>query len=288
LGVDRVVLYLEPTLGAVTTNTARTELIVDEGRPPWLDWADEFKANMPTELREFIDSIDMSVDRKNDDEAIREKIAAVMDLFQVPKYRRSKTGEETLDDRNFTQPSTPSGDANGKGTQGKDGKKNPRPFFPGPKPNGPAAKKVSINDLPRTIFKYRENGSRAEGEMEDMAASYVETKADKTLSVNGDFRVFQAIIDRYTKQYPQAAGVRQKVQEIVEKWIKLTLCEVIIGAKGLQSEHWPAEIIDGALTEKALTIAVMPRVLLHQAMKREIYAALGKPQEGADVASDGA
>jgi hypothetical protein len=286
LGVDRVVLYLEPTLGAVTTNTARTELIVDEGKPRWLDWADQFKANMPSELREFIDSIDLNVDRKNDDEAIREKIAAVMDLFQVPKYRRSKTGEETIDDKDFTQPPAPPGNANGHGGQANGGKKNPRPFFSGPRLGGPTAKKVSVNDLPRTIFKYREDGSRAEGEMEDMAANYIEAKSDRTLFINGDFRVFQAIIDRYTRQYPHAAGVRQKVQEIVEKWIKLTLCEVIIGAKALQSEHWSAEIIEECLSERALTMAVMPRVLLNQAMKREIYAALGKPQESGPDAVD--
>jgi hypothetical protein len=280
LGVDRVVLYLEPTTGAITTNTARTRLIVDEGDPSWLDWADEFKANMPQELREFIDSIDLNVDRKNDDDAIREKIAAVMDLFQVPKYRRSKGGDESIDEKEFTSPPTPSGNGNGKGASTGGGKKTPRPFFAGPKLNGPSAKKVTVNDLPRIIFKYRENGSRADGEMEDMAANYVETKSDKTLYVNGDFRVFQAFIDRYVKQYPNAAGVRQKVQEIVEKWIKLTLCEVIIGAKALQSEHWSAEVIDQWLTEQTLTLAVMPRVLLNQAVKREIYAALGKPQDG--------
>jgi len=95
--------------------------------------------------------------------------------------------------------------------------------------------------------------------------------------------VFQGIIRRYTKQYPHAAGVRHKVLEIVEKWIKLTLCELIIGATALQSERWSAEIIDECLTERALTMAVMPRVLLNQAVKREIYAALGKPQEGAET-----
>lgn len=283
LGVDRVVLYLEPTLAAVTTNTARTQLIVEEGKPPWLDWADEFKANMPKELREFIDNIDLSTERRSDDEAIREKIAAVMDLFQVPKYRRSKTADETIEDKDYTLPPAPSGSGNGKGASSNGGKKNPKPFFSNPKLNGPTAKKVTVNDLPRIIFKYRDKGSRAEGELEDMAASYVETKADKTLYVNGDFRVFQAIIDRYTKQYPNAAGVRQKVEEIVEKWIKLTLCEVVIGAKALQSEHWSAEIIEQCLTERALTMAIMPRVLLNQAVKREIYAALGKPQEGSDV-----
>lgn len=283
LGVDRVVLYLEPTQGAVTTNTARTELIVDEGKPPWLDWADEFKARMPQEIREFIDNFDINVDRKNDDEAIREKIAAVMDLFQVPKYRRLKTGDTELDDRDFTQPPLPSGSGDGKGSNVNGGKKNPRPFFSGPKLNGPIARKVSVYDLPRIIFKYRENGSRAEGEMEDMAATYVETKADKTLHINGDFRVFQALVDRYTKQYPHAAGVRQKVQEIVEKWVKLTLCEVIIGAKALQSEMWSAQVIEQTLTDRVLTMAVMPRVLVNQAVKREIYASLGKPQDSSEA-----
>jgi len=204
----------------------------------------------------------------------------VMDLLQVPKYRRSKSGDDTTDENDASVHPTPPGDGSGKGRHSNGGKKNPRPFFSGPKPNGAAAKKVTINDLPRIIFKYRDNGSRAEGEMEDMAAKYVETRTEKTLLVNGDFRVFQAIIDRYTKQYPHAAGVRQKVQEIVEKWIKLTLCEVIIGAKALQAEHWSAELIDECLTNpRALTMAVMPRVLLNQSVKREVYAALGKPQE---------
>jgi hypothetical protein len=57
---------------------------------------------------------------------------------------------------------------------------------------------------------------------------------------------------------------------------------VIIGAKALQSEHWSAEIIDECLTERALTMAIMPRVLLNQAVKREIYAALGKPHDAAE------
>jgi hypothetical protein len=288
LGVDRVALYLEPTIAAVTTNTARTELIIEDGKPPWIDWADEFKAKMPAELREFIDNIDLTSDRKNDDEAIREKIAAVMDLFQVPKYRRARSGESTLDDKDFTSPPAPPGNRNHDQGGNGSGRKNPRPFFSGPKLNGPKARRVTVNDLPRIIFKYRDNGSRADGEMEDMAATYVETKTDKTLSINGDFRVFQAFIDRYTRQYPNAAGVRQKVQEIVEKWIKLTLCEVIIGAKALQSEHWSAEIIDRCLTDRALTMAIMPRVLVNQAVKREIYAALGKPQGGESEAYEAA
>ena len=239
----------------------------------------KFKANIPQEVREFIDSIDLGVDRKNDDDAIREKIAAVMDLFQVPKYRPLRAGGDSVENKDFTQPPPPPGNANGRGARPNGGKKNPRPFFSGPKFKGPTAKRVTVDDLPRIIFKYRDNGSRAEGEMEDMAGAYVETRTDRTLCINGDFRVFQAIVDRYAKQYPNAAGVRQKVQEVVEKWIKLTLCEVIIGAKALQSEFWSAELIGEWLSERTLTIAVMPRVLLNQAVKREIYAALGKPQE---------
>lgn len=280
LGVDRVVLYVEPTQGSITTNTSRTHLIVNDSDPPWIDWADEFKARMPERIKEFIDSIDLRSDRKSDDEAIREKIASVMDLFQVPKYQRSRCGTQSINEEGRTLPPAPGGSANGASTGSHGGgKKNPRPFFPNPKLEGPTAKRVSVNDLPRIIFKYQSDGSRAENEMEDMAASYIETRTDKTLYVNGDFRVFQAIVDRYVRQYPNAAGVRQKVQEIVEKWVKLTLCEVIIGAKALQSEHWSAQVINDCLNERALTLAVMPRVLVSQAVKREIYSALGRPQD---------
>ena len=52
-GYKFVVLYVEPTPGkgaSLTTNTARTTLLLDGEKLPWDDWAYEFRENMPKQL----------------------------------------------------------------------------------------------------------------------------------------------------------------------------------------------------------------------------------------------
>ena len=62
-GTDRVVIYLEPnstTAQPVTSNTARTQLLI-EGEPlDWSGWAAEFRAKTPDELVALQDRIGSS------------------------------------------------------------------------------------------------------------------------------------------------------------------------------------------------------------------------------------
>src|SRR6185437_2423321 len=54
-GYRFVVVYLEPTPGksqSLTTNTARTTLLLDGDKLPWDEWAYEFRENMPKRLQE--------------------------------------------------------------------------------------------------------------------------------------------------------------------------------------------------------------------------------------------
>src|SRR5206468_1732724 len=50
-GYDRVVIYVEPKADArLTTNTARTALLLGNQALPWDEWAAEFRLNIPVEL----------------------------------------------------------------------------------------------------------------------------------------------------------------------------------------------------------------------------------------------
>lgn len=55
-GCRFVVLYVEPATneGSLTTNTARTTLLLDGEPLPWDEWAYEFRDRMPKQLAEFV------------------------------------------------------------------------------------------------------------------------------------------------------------------------------------------------------------------------------------------
>ena len=52
-GHNRVVIYVEPpaTSGTLTSNTARTQLLLDGEPLPWAEWAAEFRDSMPGEIK---------------------------------------------------------------------------------------------------------------------------------------------------------------------------------------------------------------------------------------------
>src|SRR4029077_9659784 len=59
-GQSRVVIYVEPRSASghlVRTNAARTHLIINRQPLPWADWASEFRAKMPAEIRSMMEDI---------------------------------------------------------------------------------------------------------------------------------------------------------------------------------------------------------------------------------------
>ncbi|MBK9661342.1 MAG: hypothetical protein IPO68_15830 [Chitinophagaceae bacterium] len=54
-GYKFVVIYVEPTnVSQLTTNTARTTLLINNDSLPWADWANEFRENMPEEIAKLV------------------------------------------------------------------------------------------------------------------------------------------------------------------------------------------------------------------------------------------
>src|SRR5690606_25786356 len=88
MGMSQVVIYIEPTTKNICANTPRTQVLLNGSENlPWLDWAAEFQNAMPDAIRDFVDSVDVKVDTTKDTEFVRNKIAEILPLFEVPRFK---------------------------------------------------------------------------------------------------------------------------------------------------------------------------------------------------------
>lgn len=274
-GTDRVVLYVQPTAGDITTNTARTQLIVDNGQPPWIAWAHQFRDSMPEELKEFVEGFEAKR-TPVDDAGLKDRIKEVLHLFAVPRYAPSERGAVEIEEDGSLSDATPiGGRGGGRGDGGKHGSTGrPPQAARGLKPKGARGDRVNREELPRRAWKFAADETRARGEMEDKAAHY--DAESNVLSINGDFRVFVAWIDYFSKQYPSIAGVREAVKQQVMMWWEQMLLEAVLAFQDFRrSPHWTEM---HTLTDEALTMAVLPRYHFFNTFKRAIRTQLGKPE----------
>ena len=110
--------------------------------------------------------------------------------------------------------------------------------------------------------------------MEDRAAKYLPEQ--HLLLINGDFRVFTDMIQRWTTAYDQVPGVEATVQDVVREWFEQTLVEAVMGIHSLKgSPEWDFSMLKSVWGEEALTAAVMPRYHTDVAIKRSLGVKLG-------------
>ena len=90
-GYERVVLHLQPHVhaGRLECNTARTLLLLDHEPLPWARWGEEFAAAMPAEILRLQERA-ASADCVPRQEAIRDRVSAIMPLYQLSRYRPAR------------------------------------------------------------------------------------------------------------------------------------------------------------------------------------------------------
>ena len=78
----------------------------------------------------------------------------------------------------------------------------------------------------------------------------------------------------------KAAGVLNPyavIKEVVREWFEQSLVESILGVQQLVgSKEWNNQHLDDALSEEALTAAVMPRYHVNNSVRREMGTKFGK------------
>jgi Histidine kinase-, DNA gyrase B-, and HSP90-like ATPase len=285
-GPRRVVIYVEPATsnGALTTNTARTALLLDDQDLPWTDWAAEFRENLPQEIAAHMEEIAARDTEKDHSKSIRERLKAMLDLFKVSRYKPTKSGPLQIDD---PTPNAGGQFSRGDGVSGTGGTASTKSSAGGAvggiysaflKNDGQPGREARPDLYPDVVWVSVENGKRELGEIEDKAARYLEEQ--HLLKINADFRVFTDMVDHwvdaYTKEQRLVPGLRDTVRDAVHNWYEQALTETIIGLQALKgSREWPNNLLREAWSESALTAVVMQRYHPYNSIKRELGTKVG-------------
>lgn len=278
-GASRVTIYIEPDVEktTVTTDTARTKLFVNGDPLPWTDWADEFSAKMPADLRRFIES-QSSLGQENQ-QSLEERLKMVADLLKIKRYRPDEDGHHEVQSFIGGASSTSHSDSDSdekkkkKKVKAEEEKKKTndgnRDFYAANKKLH--GDRTDTTDLPVPTVLWQ---SEQECQLLDRAARYIANK--NTLIVNRDFRVIKDMVDRRTADHKSKPGAAQAAQDSVESWFSLCLAEAVLGINALfGSEEWSSKDMEVALSEEALTAIVMHRYHIVNAVKKDLGTKFG-------------
>lgn len=288
-GYRWVVVYVEPldsSTAKITTNTARTILLLNNEQLPWADWAAEFRDNMPEEIKKLVEEKAAGSAATDHTKSIRERLKDLLDLYKVSRYKPTSDGSVMMDDQRLIRsglaPGISAGSDGGgqRGQQGvgsrpghKDGELgNVYSIFE--KTDGVPGKLTKSDPFPVTRWVSIKDGTREYGAIEDRAAQYL---ADQNLLlINKDFRVFVDMIAHFVKECGDKPGVRDLVVDAVQAWFEQALVETIMGIHAMRnSKEWSTSDIEQALSEVALTAVVMQRYHVVFAVKRQLGSRLG-------------
>lgn len=290
-GYDRVVLYVEPLDiegFALSSNTSRTQLLRNGQPLPYADWAVEFRSKMPQEIRDHMDAVIAGARDASHREAIAERLQHYRRLYHLSRFRPRPEGRLSIAEPVIPRRRSPSV-TDGIRNQADSEAVNRRPrqetlgrllasMLAAEGEPGEATRPPEQH-LPEVKWISEEDGTRAPGFLEDRAAKYI--AEDNLIQANADFRVFTDMADYWCEEYELEQGSRVVV-DVVEEWFEQALVETVLGCQSLQGEReWSPADIERALSEEALTAAVMQRYHVANSIKRTLGARLGSLKEKA-------
>lgn len=276
-GKEHVVLYVEPNKRYVQ-NTARNGLVRKDGASlPWEKWQDEFRQSMPQELDAFIkEQMSLSAESSHA-ESIRERLKSIASFFKISRYRPAATGVVKVNPDETVM----SGIGDHSHQDGARGRSRTRPGnAPGDYreqllsdllDSGVLAEETSPDRFPEVRWV-----SESEG-LEDRAAQFIPSA--NLIKANRDFQGFIDVIQHFSAKYEDIEGAEQRVISIVQESFEQQLVEAVAGAMALKNRpRWKPTDFDAAISEEALTLAVMPKYHLINFIRRKLTAALGSNQ----------
>ena len=98
-GYQTVVIYVEPTptnAGDLLPNTSRTHLILKNETLPWENWASEFSAKLPPELKELVEEAGAKAADSDHSKSIRNRLKQIWDLLKISRYRKTTSGRHSV------------------------------------------------------------------------------------------------------------------------------------------------------------------------------------------------
>jgi len=288
-GYRLVVVYVEPTnISQVTTNTARTTLLMNNEALPWTEWAAEFRENMPGEIAKLVAEKAAAAANTDHQKSIKDRLRDILDLFKVSRYRPYAMGSAFIDEDRLVRGGSIGIQNKNPGQSASSSKSNAAGGTGGnvyavfEKVDGTPGKKIKPDPFPEVRWVTVSNGTRDPKDMEDRAAKYLQEQ--NLLLINADFSVFTDMIDFFRKEYKDASGILGVIVEVVRAWFEQALVETIIGVQGLMNrKDWTTSNIEAALSQEALTASVMQRYHVHLAARRELGIKVGSLKQKADT-----
>lgn len=286
-GGERVVIYVEPKndkTQLVGANTSRSQLLIENEPLHWPNYAAEFRANMPDELAAYQDSIGLKSSNTDHKRAIQERLKTIQDLLRFSRYRPKKGGAHLIDGATANTGGSPERTGaqrqDGSGVGGGRGGMKGDIYSLFASDSGQPADAVNRSVEPNVKWVTVEDGTRTEGDLEDRAARYL---ADQNLLlINGDFRAFTDMVDRWQHLYRHVASSHEVIRDVVREWFEQQLVEAVMSAHGLKANgRWSEQELAELLSESALTAAVLPRYHINLNVKRTLGQRLGRLEKAA-------
>jgi hypothetical protein len=281
-GHGQVALYLEPTASdTLTSNTSRSQLLLNGEALPWDEWAAEFRANMPEELVALIERIGSASESSDHARSIWDRLKAIKDLFHLSRYRVTRKGtlevdvdeDRPGDDVVISDPD-PDSDHEPRSKRSRGSSKADQLFSMFLKAGGEPGEEEEGEQGPKTKWVSVTNGTRTPGDIEDRAAKYL--PEEDLILINADFRVFNDMIERWVELYRGLPSAGDTIREVAREWFEQQLVEAVVGAKALKgSPEWAGTTIADLWSQEALTAVVMPRYHVDASIKRTLGSRLG-------------
>lgn len=289
-----VVIFVEPhNVKHLTTNTARTTLLLGGEPLPWDDWANEFRNKLPQEIRDLEETISAN-SISGHRESIQQRISKIINLFKLSRYRPVADCRGTHDIITETMGNrVPTGTRGERGEEKEEGdgeekrrggvvttivknKKGTLRFGVAAK-EGCNAVEVESQQFPEVRWLPPPDLDEA---LEDRAA-YYEPKSN-IIMANSLFRGFTDMIDYWKTQYKNVPGAEPKIIDVVREAFAQQMVETVLGLQSLKNrQYWTQEQIEAAWSSEALTAAVMARSQVLTFCGRMLKTALGSRAEAA-------
>lgn len=281
-GCERVVIYVQPDNGKsqeVTSNTARTHLLINNEALNWAEYATEFREQMPDELEVFQNEIGQNAQHSDHRLAIRERLKAIKELFKFGRYRPAKSGKFSVGEASDNSGGAGDEDTSkGEGKSGRSGGGGGRRgdiYALFTEEGGEPADLVDSPIEPERSWISVEDGSRSVGDLEDRAARYL--PESNQLLINADFRAFTDMVERWVSRYEASGSQANVIRDTVREWFEQQLIETILSAWALRyTGRWSMMELPELWSEAALTAAVLPRYHIDVNIKRSLGQRLGK------------
>ncbi len=282
-GPERVVLYVEPKNGPerpLSANTARTQLLLNNAPLPYGEWAHEFRANLPQEIRDYMDSVIAGTKGVDNSESIMERLKAYVKLFRLSRYRSQAGGPLRAGER------VSGGHESGERLSPTETvEREPAAHKPGSQTGDLLASMLAADGeeaialppteppIPDVVWLSASDGANIPDLLDDRAALYLPD--DNLIQANGDFRVYTDMADYWSDEYEMPRG-NEIIVAVVREWFQQALVETVLGAQALQGERrWSPRDMETILSPEALTAAVMQRYHVANAVKRTLGAKIG-------------